>query len=181
MANDDDLRAGAAELEKVFPPEWREPALGEEQVLAWEAEHHVTLPEPFRTFVAKVSNGSVLGPPDDGLLPLGWLPDDYPAPERDLAADFPLTSTWFWEDDPEADKERSQAVFSDGAVVLGASDGPLYWLLVISGPQRGNIWAVSEVGAVALTGDDGEGLDFGAWVARWAASPETFIDSFMTA
>ncbi|WP_374195835.1 SMI1/KNR4 family protein [Streptomyces sp. ISL-24] len=47
-----------------------ESALGWETVRAFEAEHGVVLPEPYRTFVAEVSDGSFQGPPGYGLAGL---------------------------------------------------------------------------------------------------------------
>lgn len=42
-------------LRAAFPPEWREPPLSYEAVEAWELESRVTLPEPYRTFIAEVT------------------------------------------------------------------------------------------------------------------------------
>lgn len=39
-------------------------ALGREAVHAFEAEHGIVLPEPYRTFVADITDGSYAGPPD---------------------------------------------------------------------------------------------------------------------
>ena len=73
---DDDAQAA---LKRALPEEWREDQLGWPAVQDWEADHGVVLPEPYRTLIAQVSNGSALGPSEDGgLLPLGWLPDDWP-------------------------------------------------------------------------------------------------------
>ena len=41
-----------------------ESALGREAVRAFEADHGVVLPEPYRTFVVEMSDGSFQGPPD---------------------------------------------------------------------------------------------------------------------
>lgn len=59
----------------------------------------MVLPQPYRTFIAEISNGSSYGPPEDGLLPLGWLPADWPSGDRDFTAPFPLTEAWIWEND----------------------------------------------------------------------------------
>lgn len=84
-------------LRSVFPPEWREPALGHEAVAEWEQENGVVLPEPYRTFIAEVSNGSSLGPAGDGgLQPLGWLPDTWPDPgPRQPGEPFPWRQLGF--------------------------------------------------------------------------------------
>ncbi|MFC1433489.1 hypothetical protein ACEZDB_22845 [Streptacidiphilus sp. N1-3] len=60
---------------------------------AFEAEHGIVVPEPYRTFVAEISDGSFAGPPDLGPS------------ERCLAQPFPLAQLWIWEDDPRPDEE----------------------------------------------------------------------------
>lgn len=52
-------------------------ALGWEAVRAFEAEHGIVLPEPYRTFVAEVTDGTRTGPPDYGLVGLAEMPDDW--------------------------------------------------------------------------------------------------------
>jgi hypothetical protein len=119
-------------LRAAFPPEWREAPLGWEGVAAWEKANGVVLPEPYRSFVAEIANGSSLGPAEDGgLLPLGWLPPGWPdLGDRDVTAPFPLEAAWAWEDEDNAEgdvEERSDAVYNHGSIVLGAEDGPMYW------------------------------------------------------
>jgi hypothetical protein len=168
-------------LVAAFPAEWREAPLGWDAVLAWEVDHGVVLPEPYRTFVAEIADGSSYGPPEDGgLLPLNWLPADWPGEDRDEAADFPLTEAWFWENDPR-DPDDVEAlvdeVYRCGSVVLGSMTGPVYWLLVVSGPQRGQIWLLSDVGALPFPGPDGaeqDGTGFMGWVQRWHEDPEAW-------
>lgn len=158
-------------LRSAFETPWREPTLGHHGVSAWEAEHSVVLPEPYRSLIAVISNGSSLGPPEDGgLLPLGCLPPHWPYDRgRDPAAPFPLQEAWGWEGEPLADDhhQRVADVFSNGSVVLGADDGPCYWVLVVTGPQRGRVWAVAEVGAYPYPMPEAAG--FLEWVQRWHA------------
>lgn len=156
-------------LRFAFPLEWREPALGHEAVEAWEAENGVVLPEPYRTFVADISNGSSLGPAGDGgLQPLGWLPDTWPdlGPRRP-GMPFPLQAGWHWEGDEDVDPEdpRIEAAFNDGSVVLGCEDGQSFWLLLTTGPRRGEVWMVADVGAVPAPDDPAWGFE--EWVRRW--------------
>ncbi|MFJ7910173.1 SMI1/KNR4 family protein [Kitasatospora sp. NPDC096204] len=172
MTTTPDLRPGELTLDflrSAFAPEWREPALGHDEVEAWEAENRVTLPEPYRTFIAEISNGSSLGPAEDGgLQPLGWLPASWPdTGPRHPGLPFPLDEAWGWEDDEtdDANDPRIDAVLTHGSVVLGAEDGPSFWLLVTAGPRRGEVWMVSDVGAfpAPIT----ETRSFDGWVRHW--------------
>ncbi|MFI6979214.1 hypothetical protein ACIBSV_11580 [Embleya sp. NPDC050154] len=82
-------------LRSAFEPAWREPAFGYEAVTAWENENGVVLPEPYRSPVAEISNGSSLGLPEDGgPPPLGRLTPGWSHwVNRDPAAPFPLRET----------------------------------------------------------------------------------------
>jgi hypothetical protein len=156
-------------LRSAFAPEWREPALGHEGVARWEAENRVTLPEPYRTFIAEISNGCGLGPAGDGgLQPLGQLPASWPdLGPRQPGDPFPLEAAWPWEDDETVDPDdpRIDAVFTRGSVVLGSEDGQSFWLLVTAGPRRGQVWMVAGVGAIPVPGTEAWG--FAEWVRRW--------------
>jgi hypothetical protein len=118
-----------------FPPERREPALGHQTVADWEQANGVVLPEPYRTFVTEISNGSSLGPAGDGgLQPLGCLPDTWPdLGPRQPGALFPLEAAWPWEDDTSVDPEdpRIDAAFNKGSIVLGSEDGQSFLSFVI--------------------------------------------------
>ncbi|MEU6760529.1 hypothetical protein [Streptomyces sp. NPDC046685] len=49
--------------------------------------------------------------------------------------------------------------------MLGTDDELSYWVLVVNGPQRGEIWLVSDVGAYPYPGP--EAFGFMEWVQRW--------------
>ncbi|MFK3984149.1 SMI1/KNR4 family protein [Micromonospora sp. NPDC050397] len=159
-----------------------ESALGWEAVRAFEAEQGIVLPEPYRTFVAEITDGSYAGPPEYGLVGLTELPDDWgdDRPERVLSRPFPLTSAWLWEDDPRPTEETKtllEQVFNDGSIVLGTDGCGMYWHLVVTGPHRGQVWFISGEGAVpfgasfgSTTGDCG----FAGWVGHWAAGKPWF-------
>ncbi|MFE7183095.1 SMI1/KNR4 family protein [Streptomyces erythrochromogenes] len=177
MTRTPDPRPDEATLEDLraaVPAARREPALGYPAVEAWEAENGVTLPEPYRSFVSEVSNGSAPGPRDAGLQPLGQLPACWAGGEpRRPGAVFPLEDEWIWEDDesPEDDESaeldqdaRIDAVFSHGSIVLCAQDTQAFWLLVTTGPQRGRVWLVADVGASPAP--DGEPAGFAQWLRR---------------
>ncbi|WP_330456851.1 SMI1/KNR4 family protein [Streptomyces sp. NBC_00820] len=157
-------------------------ALGWAAVRAFEAEHGIVLPEPYRTFVAEVTDGSHQGPPSCGLVGLAALPSDWPddGAKRDPGKPFPLTETWVWEadedafDDPEAVIEQ---VIDHGSVVLGTDGCAMNWHLVVTGPMRGHIWQVTDVGALPFGAPFGHTTaepGFAGWVRHWAAGKEWF-------
>ncbi|NEC65973.1 SMI1/KNR4 family protein [Streptomyces sp. SID9727] len=156
-------------LRSVFPPEWREPALGQGAVSDWERDNAVILPEPYRTFIAEISNGSAVGPADDGgLQPLGWLPDTWlGVGPRQPGKPFPLEAAWPWEDDESTGlgDPRITAAFNHGSVVLGSEEGPAFWLLVTTGPHRGEVWMITDAGAAPMPGDQAWGFE--EWVRHW--------------
>jgi SMI1 / KNR4 family (SUKH-1) len=159
-----------------------ESALGWEAVRAFEAEHGIVLPEPYRTFVAEMTDGSYSGPPHYGLVPLAELPDDWGdgRPVRDLSRPFPLTGAWLWEDDPRPFEEIEpmlDPVFDHGSIVLGTDGCGMYWHLVVTGPHRGHIWNICGEGAVPFGAEFGHTTadpGFAGWVRHWAADKPWF-------
>ncbi|WP_327716070.1 SMI1/KNR4 family protein [Streptomyces sp. NBC_00490] len=157
-------------------------ALGWEAVHAFEAEHGIVLPEPYRTFVAEISDGSFQGPPEYGLVGLAELPSDWgrDGAERSLAEPFPLTEPWLWEEDegPYEDPEAvTDQVFDHGSIVLGTDGCAMNWHLVVTGPHRGHIWHVTDVGAMPFGAEFGfttSAPGFAGWVGHWAAGKEWF-------
>ncbi|MFJ1667705.1 SMI1/KNR4 family protein [Streptomyces bottropensis] len=156
-------------------------ALGWTAVHAFEAEHGVVLPEPYRTFVAEVSDGSSQGPPEYGLVGLADLPVDWgDGADRALGEPFPLTAAWLWEEDegPYEDPDSViDAVSDHGSVVLGTDGCAMNWHLVVTGPHRGHIWHVTDVGALPFGAEFGHTTSapgFAGWVAHWAAGREWF-------
>ncbi|MEU9449311.1 SMI1/KNR4 family protein [Streptomyces sp. NPDC048277] len=157
-------------------------ALGWEGVHAFEAQHGVVLPEPYRTFVAELTDGSFQGPPEYGLVALAASPDDWgdDGRGRDLAKPFPLSRGWLWEEDegPYEDPDAViDQVLNHGSVVLGTDGCAMNWHLVVTGAQRGHIWHVTDVGAMPFGADFGYTTaepGFAGWVRHWAAGKEWF-------
>ncbi|MBY8877636.1 SMI1/KNR4 family protein [Actinacidiphila acidipaludis] len=157
--------------------------LGWEGVRAFEAAHGVVLPEPYRTFVAEMADGSAVGPPAYGLVPLGTLPEGWGQgrPERVLDRPFPLTEPWFWEQEeagpcPELDA-RIEEVFDHGSVVLGAEGCGMYWHLVVTGPDRGHVWLVTGEGAGPFGAEFGfttAAPGFAGWFRHWSSGQSWF-------
>ncbi|MEV6929773.1 SMI1/KNR4 family protein [Dactylosporangium sp. NPDC051485] len=159
-----------------------ESALGWSGVYAFEAEHGIVLPEPYRTLVAEITDGSFSGPPDYGLLSVAEVPDDWGDDRlaRILSLDFPLTEAWLWEEDPRPYEELQpllDPVFYHGSIVLGTDGCGMYWHLIVTGPHRGHIWNISGEGAVPFGAEFGHTTGtsgFLGWVRHWAAGKPWF-------
>ncbi|MFD0367580.1 SMI1/KNR4 family protein [Streptomyces sp. NPDC059071] len=165
------------------------PPAGWEAVRSFEAEHAVVLPEPYRTFAAEVSDGLRAGPPYYGLLPLAQTPPDWGEgrPERLLAEPFPLTEAWLWEDDETELSEqefaaRTNAVFDHGSLLLGTDGCGMYWHLIVTGSQRGQVWQIAGEGAIPFGTHAPDALmpgipGFTGWVTHWAERRPWFADA----
>ncbi|MFF0479031.1 SMI1/KNR4 family protein [Streptomyces sp. NPDC004284] len=166
-------------------------AAGWEAVRAFEGEHGVVLPEPYRTFVAEVCDGLRAGPPFYGLLPLVQMPSDWGSgrPERLLAEPFPLTEAWLWEaegDEEELSEEefeaRTDPVFDHGSLLLGTDGCGMYWHLIVTGPQRGHVWQIAGEGAMPFGTQSVKALmpgvpGFTGWATKWAQGRSWFAGS----
>ncbi|MFE6867247.1 SMI1/KNR4 family protein [Kitasatospora sp. NPDC057692] len=157
-------------------------ALGWAGVRAFEAEHGVVLPEPYRTVVAEVADGSPAGPPAHGLLRLAEPPDDWGGDraERDPGRPFPLTSMWLWEEDSRPSEEIDPIIAQvrdHGSIVLGTDGCGMDWHLVVTGPHRGHVWNISGEGAMPFGAEFGfttAAPGFAGWLEHWAAGRPWF-------
>jgi hypothetical protein len=156
--------------------------LGRAGVRAFEEQHRVVLPEPYRTFVAEVADGSASGPPEYGMVPLRSLPAGWGEgrAERSLGEPFPLTGEWQWDGDARPYDEIGplvDRVADHGSVVLGTEGCGMNWHLVVTGPHRGHIWLITDVGAMPFGAEFGftSGRPgFAGWVGHWAAGRSWF-------
>ncbi|MGA5319985.1 SMI1/KNR4 family protein [Streptomyces seoulensis] len=153
------------------------PPAGWEEVRSFEARHGIVLPEPYRTCVAEICDGLRAGPPYYGLLPLAETPSDWSPyfAERLLAEPFPLAEAWLWEEEPP--QELQDSVFEHGSLLLGTDGCGMYWALIVTGPQRGQVWLIDENGAIPfgtslMPGTPG----FTGWVSHWAEGRSWFGD-----
>lgn len=124
--------------------------LSEEEVAAFEEDLGVTLPGDYRAFVTQL--GSAGAGPFYGLFPLGEMDDGESWEETefvgDLARPFPYTQAWNWPaerlealDDAEDEEEESEYFAPiDGAFPIVQEGCALRDLLVVTGPEAGNVW-----------------------------------------
>lgn len=173
-------------LDEAFPAVVRRRPLGWEQLRGWEARQGVVLPEPYRTFVAEIANGTDEGPTDEGgLLPLGAKPDSWfswraecwlsPQPFDGTAVrrpdrPFPLTEEWEWEYDYYDHAIHSSplhGIYQHGSVLLGSGQPPGFWTLVVTGPQRGRVWWLRDGCATPYAPSEQPEDGFMHWVRDW--------------
>ena len=143
------------------------PCLFESDVEAFEQRWKIDLPQGYRQFILTVGNGGI-GPPDYRLLPLGEVPRGYDRSVHEVLADlckpFPLEREWVWEGEQEPKPELHRAT-QYGNLILGTDGCGQYWLLIVTGPQRGQIWLRTDVGIIPCDPP----RDFLGWYEYWLA------------
>lgn len=140
-----------------------EPRLPESELRVWEREHGIELPPEYRAFLSELGNGGA--GPFYGVFPLGmWDGSGGPLESwvdaaGDLRAPFPHREAWNlppsrlerpedFESDEEEDawNEALDAEYYARSLLNGA-----FWIchhgcalrtaLVVTGPERGNVWS----------------------------------------
>ena len=171
---------------------WRlSPVAREAQLRAWEREHGVELPPDYRAFLAEFGNGGA--GPDYGLFPLGlwdgagaalepWAPHagllrapfphraawNLPADRLEPPDDLDDDARHAWQE--ALDDEYFAAALLDGAFWICHHGCALRTVLVVTGPERGNVWldGRSDYGGLAPHLDGvGRHLGFSDWYLGW--------------
>lgn len=139
------------------------PTLTADAIAKFETTHGISLPSEYRLFIQHAGNGGD-GPPHYGLVALGEVPECWEF-NLQLSQVFPFTKLWVWEVNDESDEgTRDQA--HHGTLMLGTEGCGEYAVLVVTGPQRGRVWIIADVG---ITPDDA-GRDFLTWYEDWLAT-----------
>jgi hypothetical protein len=141
------------------------PCMREAEVAAFEKRHQIVLPQDYRLFLLEVGNGGE-GPPAYGLLRLGEVPEDYDRSAGEVQdainKPFPLSQAWVWEGE-RADNAELREALDQGILVLGTDGCALYWLLIVTGGERGQIWCKADVGIQPCA----PRRDFLSWYEYW--------------
>lgn len=126
------------------------PVLSEAELITFEAEHGVQLPEDFRCFLGNVANGGA--GPYFGLLPLrNYGPS--------LSVEFPFTRPSY-----QYTKEEQQLLGCDeypGLIELCHQGCGIVSYLVVNGPAYGFVWD-------GLEDFHPTKLSFADWYRKWA-------------
>lgn len=157
------------EIRTLITSKKMNPILNEYEIDLFEKEHAVSLPKDYRDFLLNIANGGE-GPPEYGLLKLGeiqildvpdYLLDGYASR---LSQPFPLTEYWVWEGEQESpDFAQKYQATERGCLVLGHDGCGMYWLLIVTGESRGQIWQTTDVGVLPCV----PRLTFTQWYLKW--------------
>ncbi len=153
-----------------------EPTASMTMVQQFEREHRVRLPTEYVDFLTKLGNGGA--GPCYGLFPLGNFSD---VEIGDLASPFPHTVHWNpypqSESDPAAyqacENEYFEPKWISGALPICHQGCGYYDLLVVAGPEYGNIWTdgrVSDQGIAPASSANNRRLGFLDWYNDWLDS-----------
>ncbi|WFL79023.1 SMI1/KNR4 family protein [Altererythrobacter arenosus] len=155
-----------------------EPTASEHQVAAFEQAHGVTLPEDYRKFLIELGNGGA--GPGYGIFPLGEGEEEQLPQEllQNLSTDFSLIDTWNesrlavgrGDNDSIPDEDYYSCSVIAGAIEIATDGCALFYLLVVSGPGKGQIWFDKRAdgeGVVPVRDERGAILTFGPWYQRW--------------
>jgi hypothetical protein len=82
------------------------------------------------------------------MLKLGEVPGDCNISYRDtLAKEFPFSDYWIWEEEEHgADFKTKLEQIHYGSLILGTDGCGMYWILIVRGKEKGQIWQISDVG-----------------------------------
>jgi hypothetical protein len=176
------------------------PCLGEAAVNSVEGKYNIHLPEDYRRFLLKVGNGGAgpyygvfrLGEHDDGW---GFRPWEGGFLVGDPSVPFPYQDSWnlpgtFWSAAPHnkewASEEEADKAYEawdaklievywtpsamDGAIPICHCGCALRQWLVVTGPERGNVWQDDRAdlnGVFPLQTGNGDRVSFSRWYVTW--------------
>jgi len=142
------------------------PVLSVDALAAFEREYDVQFPKDYADFLTQIGNGGI--GPYYGLCSLAQSISDYPGHKcrAFLASPFPLTEYFNPRDEDESatDDELFDDPYICGSIVLSHEGCGYYDRLVITGPQKGQVWYDGRV--------SGQGIaplrcDFYTWYDCW--------------
>ena len=143
------------------------PRLAEPDLVRFEQEHSIRLPEDYRWFLMDVGSCCV-GPPHGGLLPLDapwnlWGEAEDWSIRPSLSKPFSFVQTHVWGPNEPSWNYWIENVWS-GCLFLGSDGCVQGYLLVLAGAERGHVWEFTQFGVYTTE----PRLTFLSWFVRWA-------------
>jgi hypothetical protein len=148
------------------------PPLEEAGIRAFEQKHGVELPAGYRTFLRYIGDGGN-GPDGNEIFRLGHYPlKELPKPEYvdlpDIGRPFPFTMMKVWEGRCDWDEYQDDlSRLHYGNLCLTDGGCALHYHLIITGPERGNVWQFAWDTGICPGGPAPEFLD---WYENWLDS-----------
>ena len=131
------------------------PVLSEEEIHSFEQKHQITLPEGYRRFLLEVGDGCDMF---DGF---DFLPLRAERQFQNFSAPFPFTEYVVEGDEPLSDEFWEQV--TQGTLELIDIGCGQTFQLIITGPCRGEVWNLCEMGTQPCC----QRQDFLGWFERW--------------
>ena len=141
-----------------------------DEIVTFERQHGITLPEDYRQFLTQVGNGGA--GPDYGIYSLGEG-EEGPLPAivlENLPVEFALDEPWNDMDLLEKPESYYSYELLAGAIPIATRGCALDYWMVVSGPRRGEIWLDKRTdgeGVEPICEVDGLHMTFGLWYASW--------------
>jgi hypothetical protein len=145
------------------------------EISHFENIHGISLPEDYKLYLLNIANGGD-GPPEYGISKLGGVASDMSEQEKHTWSSlekvnqpFPFTDAWITEEDEESE----EGTFSDidnGSIYIGNDGCGMYWHLIVTGPERGNMWLLTGEGISPTTPRH----TFLSWLEAWLDGNEYF-------
>ena len=132
--------------------------LSEEELIRFEKQHGVCLPQAYRMFLKEVGNGCAM---IDGFQLHSLAATD----AKKLNEPFMLEDEWIWEDDDisQADLVKIIDAKLNGQLeLIDVGDGMTY-NLIVTGQCQGEVWNFTDVGVQPCC----ERQDFLGWFELW--------------
>lgn len=128
------------------------------------------LPEEYVCYLTQISNGGG-GPPEYGIGKLGEVASDMSAQQKEnwlelksIQKEFPYSEALT--DDEFNDDDHIKMDY--GSLHIGNDGCGMYWHLIVSGLEKGNMWLLSGEGI----GPTEPRLNFLAWLEYWLDDKE---------
>ncbi len=145
----------------------------EGEIVNFENAYEIVLPEGYREYLKQIGNGGE-GPPEYGISRLGEVASDMSSFQKEnwtsldnASKEFPFTKPWIW-DAEEISTEGTEDDVDYGSIYIGNDGCGMYWHLIVSGKETGNMWLFTGEG-IAHTEPK---LDFLSWLEVWLNGEE---------
>ena len=144
-----------------------EPPVTEEEVIEFETFFKIKLPEDYRNFIINIGNGGA--GPSNGLYGLWNIVGEiryFRTRDEELSMEFPFSEQWSL-GDPIPEKSINIKSPTQGTIPICHHGCGMLTYLVVTGPERGNLWGFPSEELYPMVGKDGKRLKFAEWYMDW--------------